>query len=62
MEVFADRNVKGKIKFQTEVTRIYRSKYGSWFVDTEGVSEGTEEPARNVLEFSRIVLCTGVRA
>lgn len=62
MERFADAHLQGRIKFQTEVLRIYRSEKGLWLVDTEDIGDDTKEPVRNVLKFSRIVLCTGVCA
>ncbi|KAF9466370.1 hypothetical protein BDZ94DRAFT_1281005 [Collybia nuda] len=59
MERFADTYLQGKIKYQTEVTKIYRSDSGVWLVETEDASDNAEEPVRNVLRFFKIVLCTG---
>lgn len=56
METFAETFLKDKIKFEVEVLNIRRSPSGSWNVETKDKNEGTI----TVLEYSRIVLCTGV--
>ena len=56
METFAETFLKDKIKFEVEVVNIRRSPNGSWNVDIKDKHEGTI----TVLEYSRIVLCTGV--
>ena len=56
MEAFAETFLKDKIKFEVEVLNIRRSPSGSWNVDIKDKHEGTI----TVLEYSRIVLCTGV--
>jgi hypothetical protein len=56
METFAETFLKDKIKFEVEVLNIRRSPSGSWNVDIKDKYEGTI----SVLEYSRIVLCTGV--
>ena len=56
METFAGTFLKDKIKFDVEVLNIRRSPSGSWDVDIKDKREGTV----TVLEYSRIVLCTGV--
>ena len=56
METFAETFLKDKIKFDVEVLNIRRSPSGSWDVDIKDKREGTV----TVLEYSRIVLCTGV--
>ena len=56
METFAETFLKDKIKFEVEVLNIRRSPSGSWNVDIKDKHEGTI----TVLEYSRIVLCTGV--
>ncbi|KAH7908576.1 FAD/NAD-P-binding domain-containing protein [Hygrophoropsis aurantiaca] len=56
MEAFADKFLKGRIRFETEVLNIRRhSKTSEWVlsVRSEGMA-GQEE-----LNFSRIVLCSG---
>ncbi|KAF8334414.1 FAD/NAD-P-binding domain-containing protein [Amanita rubescens] len=55
METFAETFLKDKIKFEVEVLNIRRSPSGSWNVDIKDKHEGTI----TVLEYSRIVLCTG---
>ncbi|KAF5386925.1 hypothetical protein D9615_001925 [Tricholomella constricta] len=55
METFANMFLDGKIRFETEVLGIRRSPSGSWFVTTEDRRSADQQ----VLEFSRIVLCTG---
>lgn len=56
METFAETFLKDKIKFEVEVLNIRRSPNGSWNVDIKDKQEGTI----TVLEYSRIVLCSGV--
>ena len=56
MEAFAETFLKDKIKFEVEVLNIRRSPSGSWNVDIKDKHQGT----MTVLEYSRIVLCTGV--
>ncbi|KAG5647170.1 hypothetical protein DXG03_001125 [Asterophora parasitica] len=55
MENFASTFLEGKLSLETEVLGIRRSPSGSWAVTVENRQSG----AREVLEFSRIVLCTG---
>lgn len=50
-ELFADTYLQGKFKYETEVVDVRRVRERSWIVKT---SEGKE------LEYSRVVLCTGV--
>lgn len=56
MESFADRFLKGKVQFETEVLGITRNAQGTWEVSVERKQSG----AREVLQFARVVLCTGV--
>ena len=56
METFAETFLKDKIKFEVEVLNIRRSPSGSWNVKIKDKHEGTI----TVLEYSRIVLCSGV--
>src|SRR6266576_7130244 len=56
LETFAETFLKDKIKFGVEVLNIRRSPSGSWNVDIKDKHEGTI----TVLEYSRLVLCTGV--
>ncbi|SRR6266550_6717312 len=56
LETFAETFLKDKIKFGVEVLNIRRSPSGSWNVDIKDKHEGTIV----VLEYSRIVLCSGV--
>lgn len=53
---FADRYLKGMIRYQTEVVKIKRDPTGGWLVDVENKSSGIRE----TLKYSKIVLCTGV--
>lgn len=55
METFSETFLKDKIKFEVEVLNVRRSPSGSWNVDIKDKHEGT----KTVLEYSRIVLCTG---
>ncbi|KAF8699385.1 hypothetical protein AX14_000999 [Amanita brunnescens Koide BX004] len=55
MEKFADTFLKDKIKFEVKVLNIRRSPSGSWNVQIRDKHDGTI----TVLEYSRIVLCTG---
>jgi dimethylaniline monooxygenase (N-oxide forming) len=57
MEDFAERFLNGKIRFETEILNIRRGEYGrGWMVVVHDKRTGTEK----VLNYSRIVLCTGV--
>lgn len=56
METFAEKFLAGKIKCKTEIRGIERSSSGSWLVTVEDLFNGSQE----VLNFSHIVLCTGV--
>lgn len=58
MEDFAERYLKGKIRFETEVLNIRRGDHGrGWKVLVrDGRAGGTEK----VSYYSRIILCTGV--
>jgi hypothetical protein len=58
MEEFSDTFLEGRIKFGVEVMNLCRSDDGTWLVSVEHVLDGRRE----VLKFSRIVLCTGVSA
>ena len=51
MESFADRFLKGRIRFNVEVKRVYRNADGKWVVDIE---QGDS------LVFDKLALCTGV--
>ncbi|KAJ7021605.1 FAD/NAD-P-binding domain-containing protein [Mycena alexandri] len=56
MEAFSTKFLDNIIRFNTEVTKIRRDERTSlWFVSVEDKNTGSRE----VLEFSRIVLCTG---
>ena len=57
MEDFAERFLKGRIRFETEVLNIRRSDdHGQgWSIHVRG-TKGAQ-----VLNYPRIVLCTGVR-
>lgn len=57
MEMFANTYLKDKIKFRTEIIGIRRSSpEGPWLISVQDKETGASE----VLEYSRIVLCTGV--
>lgn len=56
LESFADRYLKGTIRFQTEVLNIRRGSTGGWLVEIQNKTSGIGE----TLKFSKIVLCTGV--
>jgi hypothetical protein len=57
MQAFSDKYLKDKIRFQTEVLEIRRDDTAStWFLDVEDIPSGQRE----TLQFSRIVLCSGV--
>lgn len=59
MEAFADRFLKDKICYNTEVLNIRRLDFEglqTWLVTTFNHSNGTREE----LSFDKIVLCTGV--
>ena len=57
MEGFAERFLKGKIRFETEVLNISRGDHGrGWKVLVHDRRMGTEK----VSYYSRIILCTGV--
>ncbi|KAJ7784353.1 FAD/NAD-P-binding domain-containing protein [Mycena metata] len=56
MEAFSTKFLNNIIRFNTEVTKIRRDETKSlWFVSVEDRNTGSRE----VLEFSRLVLCTG---
>jgi cation diffusion facilitator CzcD-associated flavoprotein CzcO len=58
MEDFAERFLKGKIRFETEVLNIRRGDHGrGWKVL---VRDGGTGGKRKVSYYSRIILCTGV--
>lgn len=58
MKDFAERFLKGKIRFETEVLNIRRGDYGrGWKVL---VRDGRTGGAEKILHYSRIILCTGV--
>jgi cation diffusion facilitator CzcD-associated flavoprotein CzcO len=58
MEDFAERFLKGKIRFETEVLNLRRGDHGrGWKVL---VREGGTGGKEKVLYYSRIILCTGV--
>ena len=55
---FAERFLKGKVRFETEVLNIRRRDHGrGWKVL---VRDGRTGGAEKVSYFSRIILCTGV--
>jgi cation diffusion facilitator CzcD-associated flavoprotein CzcO len=57
MEGFAERFLKGKIRFETEVLNISRGDNGrGWNVLVHDRRMGTEK----VTYYPRIILCTGV--
>lgn len=57
MQAFSDKYLKDKIRFQTEVLDIRRDDLSdTWFVQVEDKTNGRQEK----LQFSRIVLCSGV--
>jgi hypothetical protein len=58
MEDFAERFLKGKIRFETEVLNIRRGDHGrGWKVL---VRDGRTGGVEKVSYYSRIILCTGV--
>ena len=58
LEDFAERFLKGKIRFETEVLNIRRTDHGrGWKVLVRDRRTGGVE---KVSYFSRIILCTGV--
>jgi len=58
MESFADKFLKGKLRYETEVLNVSRDGATStWLVKVKILKTGTLE----TLKYSRIVLCTGVR-
>jgi hypothetical protein len=59
MEDFAQKYLNERIRFETEVLNVKRMQDTSlgWHLTVEDKNTGIRE----VLEFSRIVLCTGVR-
>lgn len=58
METFADKYLKDRIRFQTEVHKVRRDEATKkWFLSVEDKRDGSREE----LVYSRIVLCTGVR-
>ena len=59
MENFAGTFLAGKIRFETEVLDIRRGRDGAgWEVEVLDLRTGNKD----VLNYARIVLCTGVRA
>jgi cation diffusion facilitator CzcD-associated flavoprotein CzcO len=57
MEGFAERFLKGKLRFETEVLNIRRGDRGrGWNVLVQDKHTGTEK----VSYYSRVILCTGV--
>ncbi|KAF8875649.1 FAD/NAD-P-binding domain-containing protein [Infundibulicybe gibba] len=57
METFAEKYLAGKIQFNTEVLDIRRSASGKWAIHIE--RKPGDCHTSEVLEFDRIVLCTG---
>lgn len=58
MEDFAERYLKGKIRFETEVLNVRRGDHGrGWKVI---VRDGRAGSTEKVSYYSRIILCTGV--
>jgi cation diffusion facilitator CzcD-associated flavoprotein CzcO len=57
MQAFSDKYIKDVIRFNTEVVNIRRDEASSvWFIIVQDMQTGSRE----VLEFARVVLCTGV--
>ena len=59
MASFADRHLRGKIRFGIEVLNLRRVSNGdkrSWMVKIRPLKTGKEEE----LKFAKVVLCTGV--
>jgi hypothetical protein len=60
MEDFAERFLKGRIRFETEVLNIHKGDHGQgWSVHVRDRKGASAETAK-VLYYPRIVLCTGV--
>ncbi|OBZ73499.1 hypothetical protein A0H81_06151 [Grifola frondosa] len=57
LETFADKFLEGKIRFEAEVVNIRRDDIGKWLISISDKKTGAQE----VVTYSRIVLCTGVR-
>ncbi|KAJ7288126.1 FAD/NAD-P-binding domain-containing protein [Mycena rebaudengoi] len=56
MQAFSDKYIKDVIRFNTEVVNIRRDEASSvWFIIVQDMQTGSRE----VLEFARVVLCTG---
>lgn len=55
MESFADKFLRGKIRYEVEVMKVIRSAVGQWTVKVQDIRSGEEE-----LHFDKVVLCTGV--
>lgn len=58
MQSYADRFLKGRIRFNTEVERIRRERNGGWHITARDTR--TMELIED-LQFDKLVLCTGVR-
>ena len=59
MEKFAHTFLSGKIRFETEILDIRRGRDGAgWEVEVLDLKTGN----KGVLNYARIVLCTGVSA
>lgn len=57
MQAFSDKFLKNVIRFDTEVINIRRDEATAvWFITVQD----KKTAAREVLEFSRVILCTGV--
>ncbi|KAL0960490.1 hypothetical protein HGRIS_005530 [Hohenbuehelia grisea] len=55
MDSFADKYLKNCIRYKTEVIDVKRDQYSGWLVEVED----KENHTREVLKYSKIVLCTG---
>ena len=55
MRHFAAKYLRGHIRFETEVLKIYREN-GSWMVLVKNLRDASQER----LSFDKLVLCTGV--
>lgn len=56
MEAFSNEFLGGRVRYETEVLNVRRFESGVWLVSVENV----QTKVREVLEYSKIVLCTGV--
>ncbi|KAF8529707.1 FAD/NAD-P-binding domain-containing protein [Hysterangium stoloniferum] len=55
METFADKFLKGRFRFQTEVEDVKREGASNWVITARNKETGVRE----LLRFRRIVMCTG---